>query len=321
MVASVNKLPAAAKNQAYVEVSALNGGWVTLPEMLFVTDVDPKLTKLVPSMCFLISHPAQPGHAPKRIVFDLGIKRDMSQYAQGMQDHLSKRQPIINLPDTAESLRAGGLDPAKDIDYVILSHTHWDHIGLPSDYPQSQFVVGSGTLHTVVHGAPHYPPSMFEEDPLPLDRTLELVPTPSSGSKSIAAAPTQQTQHRWTSVSTLPHVIDFFGDGSVYIVDAPGHLQGHVNLLARVSPSKWVYLGGDCCHDARIIRGEKETATYDDGHGGTRSVHSNLPLAKDTIAMIQQFIKVNGEDTVEWIIAHDKEWADKNPAKFFPGHI
>lgn len=319
MDSSQNQLPSAGNDQTFVEVSALNGGWVTLPEKLFVTDVNPELAKMVPSMSFLISHSTQPGQATKRIVFDLGIKRDMSQYAQGMQDHLSKRQPIVNLPDTAASLRAGGLDPAKDIDYVILSHTHWDHIGLPSDYPQSQFVVGSGTLHTVVHGAPYYPPSMFEKDPLPLDRTLEFVPAPSSGSESIAAAADQQTQHKWTSISTLPNVIDFFGDGSVYIVDAPGHLQGHVNLLARLSPLKWIYLGGDCCHDARIIRGEKEIATYDDGHGGTRSVHSNLPLAKDTIAMIQQFIKVNGEDTVEWIIAHDKEWADKNQAKFFPG--
>ena len=44
---------------------------------------------------------------------------------------------------------------------------------------------------------------------------------------------------------------------------------------------------------------------YPDGHGGMRSVHSNLPLAKDTIAMIQEFIKAN-EGKVEWIIAHDK---------------
>jgi hypothetical protein len=29
-------------------------------------------------------------------------------------------------------------------------------------------------------------------------------------------------------------VVDYFGDGSVFIVDAPGHLFGHVNLLARV---------------------------------------------------------------------------------------
>lgn len=313
-------LPTSSQDQVFVDISALHGGFVTIPEKLFVTDVDPNIARTVPSMCFLIQHPRGPGQTPERIVFDLGIKRDMTQYAQGMQDHLSKRQPIINLPDTAASLRAGGLDPAKDIDYVILSHTHWDHIGMPSDYPGSKFVVGSGTLHIVVNGAPHYPASMFEKDPLPLDRTLEFPPAPDSQSTEMAAPSAQQTKHKWSSISTLPNAIDFFGDGSVYIIDAPGHLQGHVNLLARVSPEKWIYLGGDCCHDVRIITGEKEIALYDDGHGGTRSVHSNLPLARNTIAMIQKFIAAN-ENKVEWIIAHALEWSQQNPDKFFPGKI
>lgn len=130
---------------------------------MFVTDADPKATKLVPSMCFLIQHPQSNGRPAERIVFDLGIKRDMSQYPAGMQDHLEKRQAIVNLPDTKASLESGGLDLAKNIDYVILSHTHWDHIGMPTDYPKSRFVLESGTLHTVKHGAPHYPPEMFEK--------------------------------------------------------------------------------------------------------------------------------------------------------------
>jgi glyoxylase-like metal-dependent hydrolase (beta-lactamase superfamily II) len=320
MSSSGKQLPVSDSNQVFVEVSALNGGWVTLPEKLFVTDVDPNLTKTVPSMCFLISHPKIGGNQHERVVFDLGIKRNMDQYADGMQDHLSKRQPIINLPDTKASLEAGGLDCAKDIDYVILSHTHWDHIGLPSDYPNSKFVVGSGTLHIFENGAPHYPASMFEKDPLPLDRTQEFPPAPNSTTKDLACSEAQQTQQQWKPISTIPNAIDFFGDGSVYLIDAPGHLQGHVNLLARLAPERWVYLGGDCCHDTRIITGEKEIATYEDGHGGMRSVHSNLPLAKDTIAMIQEFIKAN-KGKVEWIIAHDKGWADSNKNRFFPGKL
>ena len=313
-------LPTSESDQVYVEASALNGGWVTLPEKMFVTDADPDSKKLVPSMCFLIQHPKQGNNEPERIVFDLGIKRDLSQYADGMQDHLKNRQPIVNLPDTKASLEAGRLDAANDIDHVILSHTHWDHIGLPSDYPNSKFLVGSGTLYTVQNGAPHYPASMFEKDPLPLDRTTELPPAPGSSSKDLACSQSQQSAHIWTSISTIPHAVDFFGDGSVYLVDAPGHLQGHVNMLARLGPDRWVYLGGDCCHDSRIITGEKGIAIYSDGHGGTRSVHSNLPLAKETIAMIQELIKVNG-NKVEWIIAHDKGWADKNQDRFFPGKI
>ena len=99
---------------------------------MFVTDVDDDLKKTVPSMCFLIQHPKKGSEQPERIVFDLGIKRDMSQYAEGMQGHLSKRQPIVNLPDTKASIEAGGLDTANDIDYVILSHTQYMLLSDPS---------------------------------------------------------------------------------------------------------------------------------------------------------------------------------------------
>jgi hypothetical protein len=152
-----------------------------------------------------------------------------------------------------------------------------------------------------------------------LDRTTEFPPAPGSQASDLACAKDQQTSHEWKPISTIKNAIDYFGDQSCYIVDAPGHLQGHVNLLARIGPEKWVYLGGDCCHDSRIITGEKDIAMYPDGHGGMRSVHSNLPVAKDTIAMIQEFIQTNSN--VEWIIAHDKGWADKNQDKFFPGKL
>ncbi|KAL2419662.1 hypothetical protein ABEF95_000926 [Exophiala dermatitidis] len=311
----MSRLPPASENQVYVNVAALNGGFVTLPERLFVTDADPEKADTVPSLCFLIEHPVAGTSKYEKIVFDLGIKRDLTAYAKGMQGHIAKRQPIYTSPDTKESLERGGLDVAKDIDYVILSHIHWDHVGTPSDYTRSRFVVGSGTFYILDNGAPHYTKDMMEFKPLPVERTLELPPTPDSLKKDIASP--HQTQHKWQSLSTLPNVVDFFGDGSFYLVDSPGHLQGHVNALLRVSPQKWVYLGGDCCHDPRIVTGEKDIAMYDDGHGGMRSVHSELPAARRTIESIRKFLDVNG-DTVEWIVAHDLKWATENQARFFP---
>ncbi|OQU95875.1 hypothetical protein CLAIMM_02039 [Cladophialophora immunda] len=308
--------PPQGNNQVYVSIAALNGGFVTLPERLFVTDADPEKASMVPSMCFLIEHPVagSPGKS-ERIVFDLGIKRDLSAYAPGMQPHISKRQPIVTSPDTKESLAKGGLDAAKDIDYVMLSHVHWDHIGTPSDYTGSNFIVGSGTFYILEHGAPHYTKAMMEVKPLPTDRTQELPPTPNSTHKDQAFV--HQTSHKWQRISTLANAVDFFGDGSFYLVDSPGHLRGHMNALLRVAPDKWVYLGGDCCHDPRILTGEKQIATYDDGHGGMRSVHSDLPTARETIRSIQNFLNVNG-DLVEWVVAHDLEWYNANQSRFFP---
>ena len=314
------RLPPPSSNQVYVKVAALNGGFLTLPERVFVTDADPEKASTTPSMCFLIEHCASDAVKPQRIMFDLGIKRDLTKYGPATQEHIALRQPVYSTPDARCSLLNGGLDPAKDIDYVILSHVHWDHVGLPSDYPNSKFIVGSGTLYILENGAPNYPLDRMEKGALPVDRTIELPPLPDSDRKHMASkgqTKAEQTSHRWQSISALPNAVDYFGDGSTWIIDSPGHLHGHVNALLRVGPKKWVYLGGDCCHDRRIMTGERGIAEYDIGHGKLKSAHSELSVAKMTIQNIQKLIEVNG-DAVEWIVAHDTKWACENQHRFLP---
>jgi glyoxylase-like metal-dependent hydrolase (beta-lactamase superfamily II) len=44
------------------------------------------------------------------------------------------------------------------------------------------------------------------------------------------------------------NAFDFFGDGSFYLLDTPGHAIGHMCGLARTTPTTFVFLGGDICH-------------------------------------------------------------------------
>ena len=291
---------------------------MTLPESAFVTDPDPHKLSTVPSMAFLIEHLNSATNKLERIVFDLGIKRDLTKYIPATAKHIAHRKPVYCTPDVKSSLLTGRLDPERDIDYVFISHVHWDHLGIPGDYPNSKFVVGSGTLYILENGAPFYPLDRMEKGALPPHQTYELPPVPASERKHMAAK--QITKHEWRSLSALPHVVDFFGDGSVYLVDAPGHIHGHINALLRVGPQRWVYLGGDCCHDPRIITGEKGIVEYDDGHGKLKSAHSELATAKLTIKNIQNLLQING-DAVEWVVAHDAGWAADNQHRFFPNYM
>ncbi|KAH7265760.1 hypothetical protein B0J15DRAFT_592313 [Fusarium solani] len=345
---------------AYIVVSALDAGHITLPETLFVTDADPDLRATVPSLSFLIQHQPSSLTTDKdqkttRIVFDLGVKRDLTGYREMQLAHVAQRQPIITDPDCANSLRKGDpnsraldgnsgqqlLDPGKDIDFVILSHVHWDHVGTPSDFKNATFIVGSGTLDILKNGAgPLYPAELFNQNELPRLRTVELPPvkrhhsneyndTPhapkhtDTPAQSVANLPQSASQWAWQPLSVFPNALNFFGDGSLFVIDSPGHLYGHVNLLARLSEDRYLYLGGDCCHDPRILSGEKNIAMYDDGRGGMRSVHVHTETARATLDNISSFLgdRGGGNVQIEVVLAHDKAWREKNRHRFWPGTL
>lgn len=98
---------------------SFRGRFLTLPENGFITDVDPQKHTTVPSLCFLIRHPSSFSKATIKLIFDLGLKRDLTKYTPA-QHHIAQRQPASTDPDVAVSLREGGVKP-EDVDVVIQS--------------------------------------------------------------------------------------------------------------------------------------------------------------------------------------------------------
>lgn len=322
---------------ATVSVHVLSCGHFTLPEYQFVHPVSRYARKSVPSLAFLIQHRQASTGTTVRVVFDLGLRKHITGYATPIQKHIETRQPLTTDPDVTKSLAKGGLKPAE-IDYVIYSHVrrlaqtllalslievtqvHWDHIGEPHDFPTSTFVVGHGALD-LLNGASsslrggH---SFFEPDLLPEGRTVELpdpLKTPLRSSRSDHTAGEVDFSRSWAASGNLPRTLDVFGDGSLLVVDAPGHLAGHVNLLARCADGHQVYMAGDACHDRRLLTGEKSIGEWDDAHGQTCCIHADLKQAKETIERIRTL----EQQGVEIIFSHDVEWenAPANKSRFF----
>jgi hypothetical protein len=110
-----------ATEPATVTVHALSAGHFSLPEYQFVHPVSRDARKTVPSLAFLIQHQNAENRKVTRIVFDLGLRRDIKRYSAPIQKHVETRQPMTTEPNVVKSLDRGGLTP-EDIDYVLYSH-------------------------------------------------------------------------------------------------------------------------------------------------------------------------------------------------------
>ncbi|KAL1966537.1 hypothetical protein VTN77DRAFT_4459 [Rasamsonia byssochlamydoides] len=315
--------------KATVQLHALSAGHLTLPEKYFVHPASNTARRTVPSLAFLIQHRHPFTGRLTRLVFDLGLRRDIERYSAPIRRHAATRQPLSTEPDVVQSLARGGLRPG-DIDYVVYSHVHWDHIGEPRDFPTSTFVIGPGArdlLQGTKSNSLTGSHSFFEANLLPEDRTIELRDPSSSeqvdglGDKRAGSSGEADFYQSWTMTTTtttdsftLP-VIDLFRDGTVYIVHAPGHLPGHINLLVRTGSTKWVYLAGDACHDRRIMRRQREIGEWVDDDGHVCCIHADRKTAEETIERIRG-LEQRG---VEVIFAHDVEWEEdaRNKRRFW----
>ncbi|KAF2097065.1 Metallo-hydrolase/oxidoreductase [Rhizodiscina lignyota] len=294
-------LPEPSSNQPTIQLSRLEGGYLHLPSDLFMTPNTTNTTHFrVPDMCWLLRHPSG-----KSMVFDLGMRKDIENFTPGVYKRLQELIKSEIPEDVFDSLRAGGVDPQKDIDLCLLSHIHYDHCGDPSKFgPNTQFMVGPGA-GKLLWGENAYPVdkhSHFDSKLLPRDRAKEL------------PIPGEAPEGYWKPLGPFPEAHDFFGDSSVFIVNAPGHLPGHVNLLVRERSGGWIYLAGDTAHHSDLLDGKAEVSTYTDAATGClKCAHSDKEAAETHIKRVR---RLRDEGGVEIILHHDMNWFEKNKNRF-----
>jgi glyoxylase-like metal-dependent hydrolase (beta-lactamase superfamily II) len=114
----------------------------------------------------------------------------------------------------ADQLSRIGLRP-EQLTYVGISHRHDDHTGQLPVFAKAVLLIGAGDLET-----------------LRQRKSDRIAPWTGGGGK----------------VEAVTGDRDVFGDGSVVMLDMPGHTESHHSLLVRLPKTGPVLLSGDLYH-------------------------------------------------------------------------
>ncbi|KAI1614118.1 beta-lactamase-like protein [Exophiala viscosa] len=187
----------------------------------------------IPTWSFLVE-----SKTGRKALFDLGVPPNWRDFSPAVTERLFEAKwEISGEKHVADILRDEGVD-LSSINSIVWSHWHWDHLGDPSTFPGStEVVVGPGFKEAFFPGYPAKQDSPVRESDFAGRDVREI----SFEGKEVL----QFGQLR---------AVDFFGDGSFYLVDTPGHAVGHLAGLARTTRDTFIMMGGDLCHHGGEIR-------------------------------------------------------------------
>jgi len=186
----------------------------------------------------------------------------------GQPNNGSASAPKTSLVDLLAQLK---IKPAQ-INYLGISHYHGDHVGQSPSFPDSTLLIGQGDWNVITSD-----PASPAANPAPFTHWI------SGGGK----------------VEPIAVDRDVFGDGSVVILNMPGHTPGHHSLLVKLKDMGNVLISGDLAH-------------FHENYEHNRVPTFNTNRA-DTLASFDRFkdIASNLEATV--IIQHDARDIGKLP--------
>lgn len=137
--------------------------------------------------------------------------------ARATKKILDRYQPIP-APHPIKRLHQGGYDVLR-IKQIIISHQHFDHVGDLGTLRDIQplVVVGPGTLDRIGPGYPEKADSTWPAEWLKDLNIVDLANLDQLDGQGKGVG-----KRTWEQVACYDKAIDWFGDGSIWIIDAPG---------------------------------------------------------------------------------------------------
>ncbi|KAL1800166.1 hypothetical protein ACET3X_000508 [Alternaria dauci] len=278
-------------------------------------------TFYAPDYVFFIEHAA----TGDKYIFDLGMRKDLENLPPVLvEDALPYFTCEPESP--ADILREHGSaeqQPEK-VKAVIFSHMHFDHVGdgAKAGFGEAEMWVGPTCCTYARPGYPIDSRAVTLSETLPVDGSRKIVESyvpddvlREAGDKRAGQVTEGMAQGKyvavdlkkpeWIGIGAFDRGYDVFGDGSAYIVDAPGHSPGHQMMLVRTTSGStenehtFVLLAGDCYHHPDLLKEPRRTARPPYSESG---MHADPEQAIDTMFRTREFAR---KDNI-WVIgAHD----------------
>jgi N-acyl homoserine lactone hydrolase len=248
VLSGVAAVPASSATAPAVKLYAMDCGKLSMPNADAFSDDGaykgvPK-DMVVP--CYLIRHPKGD------LVWDTGVPQGIADMPGG------KQGPITVARKLTDQLKDLGLTP-KDIEYLSISHSHFDHIGNAGLFASSTWIVDPAEKAYAFR---------------------EAARKDTAGFAAYSALETSKT----APLGDQPY--DVFGDGSVLVVPTHGHTPGHTILQVKLKKAGTVLLTGDMWHIAESREARRVPRFNVDRAETLRSMDKIEKIAAETKARV-----------------------------------
>jgi glyoxylase-like metal-dependent hydrolase (beta-lactamase superfamily II) len=256
-----------------MKVKFFQAGYCTHPEAVVIKGGRWKIAEF-PSLFALISHP-QFGH----ILYDTGYtERFFTETKKFPLQIYALTTPVYFQPEDSAvyQLQKLGIKP-DDINYIIISHFHADHVGGLLDFPNAQFICFQSAYQAVK--------DLQGFKALQAGFLSGLIPS-DFAERGIFAEEKLKVKLP-AKYAPFTEGIDLFGDGSLLAIELPGHVIGQLGLLFTDSDNTDYFLIADACWLSRAYQ------EFVLPHPITNLISANNKDYADTLAKIHLLYQSN----------------------------
>ena len=188
----------------------------------------------------LILHPTK-GY----ILFDTGYTQRFFDATKNYPNKIYALATKVNLDKSEEvksQLESHGIS-TDDINHIIISHFHADHIGGLKDFKKAKFYCTKKSYNQVISISDYF---AFSKGILKL-----LIPSDFNNRVCFI-----ENNSSLVNDDIFGHAYDLFNDGSIKVYNLPGHAAGQIGIQIQTIKKNY-FLLADACWDKRAIYNDK----------------------------------------------------------------